>query len=110
MKNKKTDDPYSFKCQGMKYLFNSRKLFYLSLLVMGYFSFLYLNAYIIKSDLVIIGFLQELVTIPLMILQLFFLVLSVKIWFKDQYSIKSYSFGATVILLLSNVFTWGSFF
>ena len=90
--------------------FTSKKLFFVSLGVIGYFCLLFLNAYVVKSDLILIGVFQELLTLPLMMFQLTLLVFSVLHWIKDRFRIKTYSFVSLLILLASNFFILASFY
>ena len=63
---------------------NSKIFFYLSLCVVGYFCLLLLNAYVIKSDFVLIGVFQEMLTIPLLFFQLVLLALTVIRCFREN--------------------------
>ncbi|HTO16343.1 MAG TPA: hypothetical protein VLZ83_11260 [Edaphocola sp.] len=87
---------------------SNKNLFYFSLGIAGYFLLLFVNAYIIKSDFILIGVFQELLTIPMLIIQLFLLFISIKHCIKDEFRIKEYSFWAFSILLVSNLSTLGS--
>jgi hypothetical protein len=89
---------------------NSKKLFYASLVVVGYFLFLFLNAYLIKSKFVLIGVFQELITIPMLLGQLILFGFSIKYSISDKFSMKKYSTWSFIILLVSILSTWGSFF
>ena len=93
-----------------KKLKNSKLIFLLSLVVSIYFLFLYLNAYILRWDFVLIGVFQELLTIPVMLGELILLFFSIRGFILSKYLFKSYSFGATIILLINILYTWGSFF
>ena len=56
----------------MKYLFDNPKVvFWLSLATLIYFSFLFLNAYLLHLSFVMIGVVQEMVTIPFTLLDVF---------------------------------------
>ena len=92
----------------MKNLLTSKRLLFVSLAVVGYFCLLSLNAYIIKSDFVLIGVFQELLTLPLLLLQLVLLVLSVMHCIKDKFRIKTYSLWTFLVLLISNSIFIGS--
>ena len=87
----------------------SKKLFFISLAVVGYFCLLYLNGYIIKSDLFIIGVIQESLTIPLIIIQFVLLVISIFCCIKDKFHVNRYSFWSLIILLANNLFVIWSF-
>jgi hypothetical protein len=91
--------------------FAGKKFFFVSLGTAGYFCFLLLNAYVIKSNFVLIGVIQEMATLPLMFfVQPALLVLSIILCINEKFQIKSYSFGAFFILLASNSFCLGNFF
>ena len=86
----------------------SKSLFYLSLCIVLYFSFLFANAYIIKSDNIIIGYIQNTITIPMLLTQLILFIISVKHCIRDKFKLREYSFWAFVILFISNIVTLGS--
>ena len=87
----------------------AKKLLYISLIVVGYFVLLYLNTYVVKSDFVLIGVFQELLTIPLLfIVQPGLLVLSIFHCIRDRFRINTCSFWAFIILLINNIYTIGS--
>lgn len=88
---------------------NIKFLFYISLVLLGYFSLLYLNGYIIKSDSFVIEFLQELLTVPMLLIELVLFFLALVLWVRDKFSVKSYSFWTFLIVFISSFFTWGSF-
>jgi len=88
----------------------TQKLFYLSLCVAGYFVLLWINAYAIKFNLALIGFFQELLTIPLLIVLLFLFILSVKYCIDDKFRIKKYSFWTFFTLLITILLSFGSLF
>ena len=92
----------------MKKLFEGKTLFFVSLGVVGYFCLVCLNTYIVKSDFVLIGVFQEMLTLPLLLFQLVLLVLSVINCIKDKFRIKTYSFYSFIILLVSNSYFLGS--
>lgn len=72
--------------------------------------FIYLNYKIIQSDLVIIGVIQELLTIPSLLAQPVLLFFALKEFKKTKYKVWSYSFFSSLILTASIVLAWGSFF
>jgi hypothetical protein len=98
------------KTKAMQKLINSKNLFYFSFAIAGYFLLLYINGYIIKSEHILIGFFQNLLTIPMLIIQLLALFVSIKFCIKEKFQIKKYSFWAFFILLISSLFTLGSIF
>lgn len=89
--------------------FTGKKFFFVSLVVVGYFCVLCLNAYIIKSDFIFIGIFQEALTLPLMLFQLILLILSILHCIKDKFRVKTYSFWSFFILLTSSLFIINSF-
>lgn len=90
--------------------FNKKKLiFYISIGVFCFFLFLVLNAYIFKLKWVLIGFFQELLTIPTILSQPFLLYFAIKFWRTDNFSMNTYSFWASLILVITIIFTFGSF-
>ena len=89
--------------------FTGKRLFFVSLVVVGYFCLLCLNAYFFKSNFVLIGVFQELLTLPLLLFQLALLFFSIMHCIKDKFRIITYSFWTFLILLISNSFFLGSF-
>lgn len=89
--------------------FTGKIFFFVSLCVVGYFCLLCLNAYVVKSDFILIGFVQELLTLPLILFQLVLFILSILHCMKDQFRIKRYSFWSFFVLLVSNLFVFISF-
>ena len=89
---------------------NNNQLFITSLIISGYFAFLFLNAYVIKLENVIIGVIQELVTIPALLILLFLFFFSIKRSIRDKFSIKEYSFWAFVVLFVMVIVTFGRFY
>ena len=89
---------------------NNNQLFITSLIISGYFAFLFLNAYVIKLENVIIGVIQELVTIPALLILLFLFFFSIKRSIRDKFSIKEYSFWAFVVLFVTVIVTFGRFY
>lgn len=90
-------------------IISEKKLFWISFAVVGYFCLLYLNAYFIKSDLVFIGWFQELLTIPFILFQFILLILSILYNTKDKFRVNRYSFWSFLILLINNLFVICSF-
>jgi len=84
-------------------------LFFVSLGVVGYFCLLCLNACIFKSDSVLIGVFQEMLTLPLLIIQLALFIISIIYCINDRFRFKSYTLWTLFILLVSNLFLLGSF-
>ena len=98
----------------MKILFDwlpPKRFFFVSLGVVGYFCLLLLNAYIIKSDFVLIGVFQELLTLPLLfIVQPGLLLFSIVNCVNEKFRLKSWSLATFLVLLISNLFFLGGFF
>lgn len=88
---------------------NNKLIFLLSLAVTVFLIFLYLNAYILHWDFVLIGVFHELLIIPFWIGELVLLFFSIRGFILTKYSLKSYSFLATIILLVNILLTWSSF-
>lgn len=83
---------------------------YASVLTSFFFLMLYVNNAYFKSNIVLIGVFQELLTIPFLLIQPVLLVLAFKGLIKESYTILSYSFLSVAILLISMSITWASFF
>ena len=89
---------------------SKKGFFFVSSGVAGYFCLLCLNAYVIKSDFVLIGVFQELFTIPLLLFQWVLLILSIIYCIQNKFRLKTYSFWSFLILLVSNTCLLASFF
>ncbi len=87
---------------------SSKNLFFFSLGIAEYFMFLCLNTYLIKSEHLLVGIMQETCTIPMLVIQLFLLFLSLNYCIKDKFRIMKYSFWAFLISIISNLLTLGS--
>lgn len=85
-------------------IISEKKLFWISFAVVGYFCLLYLNTYFIKSDLVFIGWVQELLTIPFILFQFILLIISILYCIKDKFRVNRYSFWSFFILSINNLF------
>ena len=92
----------------MNLIFNEKILFYLSVVIGAYFILLGLNAYVIKSEHVIMGVIREMVTIPIILIQIILLVFSIKYCLNNRFNIREYSFWAFSILLLTNLLILGT--
>ena len=77
-------------------------LFHLSWLSSLYFGFLALNHYVIKSRFVLFGFIQELVTLPIMFAQIIICIAAFYFWMKSNFRFKEVSFAAFIISLLNS--------
>lgn len=90
--------------------FNDKPLFWVSLAIVSYFGFVYLNHTYFKIDFVLLGVFQEMMLFPLMALQLVLLLFSIKNLIAANFPLKTYSFLTVCVLLTSSILTWGSFF
>lgn len=84
-------------------------LFHISWLSALYFILLCLNTYVIKSDFVLIGVVQELITIPIILGQFVIAVVSAISWVKEDFGKKGYVFWTFLISLCNSLFVVGSF-
>lgn len=73
----------------------SKTIFILCILVLMYFGFLLLNS--------------EVLTLPIMFGQLLLVIFSIKNFIESKYSYKTYPIWSLLILLVVNIFIWGSF-
>src|SRR5688572_12707613 len=89
---------------------NGRNIFLISLLLLSYFSFLFLNTYVLELNFTAISVIQEILTIPAMVLTIVMLVFAIRIFINSRYAMKSYAFLSTVLLTAVMIVTWGSFF
>lgn len=87
----------------------SKILFYISWLSSLYFIFLALNHYVIKSRFILIGVVQELITVPLIFGQLAICVMSLIYSSKKGFKFKEYSFLAFLISLVNILVIVGTF-
>lgn len=87
---------------------NNKILFHMSWLSAIYFLCLFINQYITKFQFILIGFVQELITIPLMMAQPLIFIASLICWKKEEFKIKRYSFWASIISLCTGLITIGS--
>ncbi len=90
-------------------IISDRNAFYTSLFFGVYFSFLHLNALVLKMDFVLIGVLQEMLTIPFILIQFILLIYLVVCFFKNNSTSKIYFYLSLSILLIINIFIIGSF-
>ena len=77
---------------------NEKYMFLWSVISLVYFTLLFLNSYIIKSDFVLIWVFQELLTLPFLGLVIFLYVISIKSNLKYKFSPKTYAFWSMIIL------------
>lgn len=88
---------------------SEKKLFWISTAVILYFCLLYFNAYCVKSEIVLLGWFQELLTIPFLLFQFILLILSILYCIKGKFQVNSYSFWSFAILLINTLFVIWSF-
>ena len=88
-------------------------LFFVSLCVIGFLSFVILDYYIFHSDFFSIQIFRALgeltILLLLFIVQPALFVFSIYLCKKENFRIKTYSFWSFIILLVSNSFFFGSF-
>lgn len=89
---------------------NEIRIFLLSIILIIYFGFLFLNVYVLKLEYTLIGVFQEILTIPLMLLSPVLLVFSIRNFIAKRYAIVSYAFLTIILLISLIIVTWGSFF
>ena len=87
---------------------NNKRLFFVSVFLTIYFLFLFLNAYVLGIDGTILGFLQELLTIPLLLVLLFFLLLSIDRIRKSHSPYDRYLLIACFLFSIIAISTFGS--
>ncbi len=67
---------------------DNKQLLILSIVVSFYFVILFLNAYVLNFNNVLVGIIQELVTIPMLLALLFLFLLSIVRLYEDNFSVK----------------------
>ncbi len=77
----------------------TRILFHASWISTCYFLLLALNYYVIKNTAVWLGAVQELITLPIILMQLVLFAAALVYWVKDNYRIKTYAFWTMIISL-----------
>ena len=80
-----------------------------SLLASAYLGALALNAYVLKLDWVLLGVLQELLTLPTVAGVAAGFVFSAARLLTNRQAANAGSIGATLILFVLNCLIWGSF-
>lgn len=85
-----------------------KKVAIISFIIVAYFLLLYgINFF--KIDWVIIGVFRELLTIPFLIAQLVFLFLGIRFLLLNKFQ-NILTILSVLLLLVSSIFTFGSFF
>ncbi len=82
---------------------NAKTFFYLSCILILYFGFLFLNTYVTHFTFVLIGVFQELLTFPLLLLQVFLVCITFTNWRKEQFKFKGYSFWSFLMLIITSL-------
>ena len=80
----------------------------MSIIVVGYFIFLYLNVHILHIDNFLVSIISEIMIMPMLVSELILFLLSMTQSIIDKFKINNYSFWTSIILLISIIFTWGS--
>ncbi len=88
---------------------SDKNVFYISLVVVIYFIFLYVNSYIVKAEYVLIGVLQESLTIPMLIIQFILLIIVINRCISNKFDVKTYTFFAFIMLIVNSLFVLFSF-
>jgi hypothetical protein len=88
---------------------NNKKLFILSIITVAFFSMLFLNGYVLESKHVLIGVIQEMITIPMLFFLVFLLYFSIKFSLKERFSVRKTSFWSLVMLTCLVVILINSF-
>ncbi len=88
----------------------NRNLFFLSTAIVLYFLFLYFNASMLHLDFIWMGVMQELLTLPLLMFQVFLFVLAFRQTWNEKFSLDNYAFWALLLLTVCCFFTIFSFF
>ncbi len=63
-----------------------------------FFGLLFFNAYVLKSESVLMGAVREMLTIPMLLLLGFLIYFSIKFSLKDRFSIKKTSIWSLAML------------
>jgi hypothetical protein len=90
-------------------LITNKKVLIAGIIVTIYFSLLFLNAYVFKSKVVLIGVFQELLTIPMLLLQFVVLFFAVKKIVKNKTLLNPQLLCASLLMSACIIVTLGSF-
>ncbi len=88
---------------------NNKRLFILSIITVVFFGLLFFNAYVLKSESVLMGAIREMITIPMLLLLGFLIYFSIKFSLKDRFSIRKTSFWSLAMLTCVAVIIVSSF-
>ena len=93
----------------MKKIISRKILLVISVVIVLYFLAIYLiNLY--KIDFVLIGVLRELLTLPMLFAQLFFLFFGIYLLFKEEKKHRTMVWISVMLLASCSIVTIGSFF
>ncbi len=87
--------------------FTEKRVAILSFIIAGYFLLIYL-LHLFEIDLVLIGVFRELLSIPFLLAQIVFLFLGTRFLIKKKFQILTLL--GVLLLIISSIFTFGSFF
>lgn len=90
-------------------IISQKQLFVSACVIVVFFIMIFVNAYILKSSAILAGVLQELLLMPMLILQVFILFFAIKKAFQVRFTIKGLLFWTIVMMSLSVLITFGSF-
>ncbi|MCF7568892.1 hypothetical protein L3X37_11030 [Sabulilitoribacter arenilitoris] len=107
MKPKITKDLVEFYKRRL--ISRGKILFNASIITSLFLVLIYLNSTVFKMNFVLIGVFQELFTIPSISVQPLLLFLSLRIFIRTKFKVKSYTFFALIVSLVTLILTWGSF-
>jgi len=85
-------------------------IFILSLVSLMFFTFLFVNGYILKIDITIVGVFQQILTLPIMLGTMVLFGFAIKSIVSKKISLKKYPIWSLLILTTVIIITVGSFF
>ncbi|HEX5168632.1 MAG TPA: hypothetical protein VFW11_05625 [Cyclobacteriaceae bacterium] len=91
-----------------KVVISGKAVFVLSICILSWFMLLFLYSRIFKLDVVIISVIQEMFTLPIIVIQLLLVILAFLNFKKTNYSLQTYAFWGLVVLVATNAFVIGS--
>ena len=86
-----------------------KQLFITATITTLFLILVWMNTYVIKSSSVLIGVIQELLLIPIMLLQVLILVFALKKVFQIKSTIKGMLLWTIIMMICSMALTFGSF-
>ncbi|MDO5979746.1 hypothetical protein [Flavivirga spongiicola] len=93
--------------ENNKLLKADRNIFYISVITSSFLMMIYINHTYTKLSFVLLGVIQEMFTIPCVLIQPVLLYLALRNFFKVKFKLKPYISFTVVISLTTMVFTWG---